>query len=135
MTDPAMLTIAAAAAAAMAGKSAESLSEAAKRAMGALVTKIRQRLRDRPDDEAVLDTVAADPDSETSRLALADALDRLAAGDPAFREELIELSGKAGIQLSGSPVQAHTANIVNAGSVGKVISAGRDINISGDLNL
>jgi hypothetical protein len=132
MTDPAMLAIATAAATAMAGKTAESLSEAAKRAMGTLIVKIRERLRARPDDERVLDAIETDPDSETSHQALATALSRISEEDPTFRDEILDLSHEAGIHI---PVQADSANIVNAGHIGKMISAGRDINISGDLSL
>jgi hypothetical protein len=132
MTDPAMLAIATAAAAAMAGKSTEALGEAAKRAMGALTTRIRQRFHGRPEDEAVLDAIVADPDSITHRQALAEMLDRASTEDPDFKNETLDLARRAGIHIAD---QTHTTNVINAGSVGKVVSAGRDINVGGDLSL
>lgn len=134
MTDPAMLAIATAVAAGMAGGSAQSLTEAARQAMGSLVTRIRQRLARHPDDEAILDAIEDDHDPATrdeAVQALAEALAQAGAEDPRFREELLRLGRQAGVPLSTEPQSSMT---LNAGSIGTVVSAARDMHI-GNLSL
>lgn len=132
MTDPAMLAVATAASAAMAGTYAQAMGDASREAMSALVAKIRQRFRERPEDEAILGAVVDDPEAVTARQALAEALVRITAEDPVFLSEILELGHRAGVQI---PERPHTTNIVNAGSIGKMISAGGDIHVGGDLSL
>ena len=84
MTDPLTIAIAAA----MAGKTVELAGEHARQAVGAIAQKIRDRFRGRPDDEATLTAVAAEPDSPERLAALDAALRQAIADDPAFGSEL-----------------------------------------------
>ncbi|WP_067484338.1 hypothetical protein [Actinomadura hibisca] len=131
MTDPAMLAIATAASAAMAGTYAQSMGEASKQAMGALVTRIKQRFQREPGEEALIGRVVAHPEDEDAVRALADALSRLAQADPRFRDELEELAERAGVETAS---HASGSVTINAGSIGKSISAGRDLTI-GDITM
>jgi len=91
MTDPMTIAIVTAAA----GKAVEGAGKPAKEAIAALVRKVRERLRGRPQDEAALDAVAEAPDS-AERLAVFEAvLQRAIADDPAFGAELRDLWDRA----------------------------------------
>jgi len=81
MADPVTMAIATA----VAGKTAESLTDQARRGLSALVRRIREKFRDRPADQAALDAAAQDPD------ALARALDEASAEDPEFGRQLRDL--------------------------------------------
>ncbi len=125
-----MVAIATAAAAALAGRAAESLGEGARQAVGALVARIKGRFGGSP-DEPILELAAASPDDERLHALLAAALGRAAADDPEFAAELTDLGRRAGVL---APVQAQQANVVNAQSIGTSMTAGRDITIN-TLNL
>jgi hypothetical protein len=81
MADPVTLAIATS----VAGKAAEALTDQARQAIAAIVSKIRDRLRSRPDDVAILDAATADPSMTRP---LATILDREFTADPEFHEEI-----------------------------------------------
>jgi hypothetical protein len=84
MTDPLTVAIAAA----LAGKAVELVGEPAKQAVAAIVRKVRDKFRGRPDDEAALTAVAVEPDSPERLAAFDAALRQAIADDPAFGAEL-----------------------------------------------
>ncbi|MEO5874794.1 MAG: hypothetical protein ABIS86_18820 [Streptosporangiaceae bacterium] len=86
MTDPITLAIAAAVAAG-ATRTGESLGEAAQAAAVALVAKVRARFRGSP-DEAVLEQAEAEPEPAEGTTGLAMALERAMAADPGFAADV-----------------------------------------------
>lgn len=86
MTDPLITAIATAAV----GKVAETLSVQAQRAIEAIIKQLRERFHGKPAEIAVLDqaTAETDPDDSFPVEALARALEREFAADPAFRDEI-----------------------------------------------
>jgi hypothetical protein len=111
MADPVTLAIATS----VAGKAAEALTEQARQAIAAIAGKIRDRLRSRPGDVAVLDAAAADASVAAS---LASVLDREFTADPRFREEIEALWRQA--------TQVNTVMNVNYGTAQTLIQA-RDL--------
>jgi hypothetical protein len=120
MADPLTLAIATA----VAGKSAEAVTEQVRRTISVIVQKIRAKFSTHPHDVAVLDTVTC---GESEPDALVPLLEREFAADPAFRNEIRAL------WLQTAPDATDNA-VSNAfyGKAEKVIQL-RDVN--GDLNL
>jgi hypothetical protein len=81
MADPLTLAIATA----VAGKSAEVMTEQARQAISVIVQKIRAKFSTHPHDAAVLDTATR---GESEPDALVQLLEREFAADPAFRSEI-----------------------------------------------
>jgi len=122
MADPLAVTLASS----VAVKIADSLTDQAQQAVAAIVRKIREKLRSRPDEPAALatlDAVIATSDPPAME-ALARMLDRLFVADPRFRAEMQVLWDSA--QLSDG-----VTNVFH-GKAGKVIMM-RDVN--GDLTI
>jgi hypothetical protein len=111
MADPVTLAIATS----VAGKAAEGLTDQARHALTAIAAKIRDRLRSRPDDVAVLDAATTDP---AMARPLAGVLDREFTADPGFREEIEALWRQA--------TQVNTVTNVNYGTAHTLIQA-RDL--------
>jgi translation initiation factor IF-1 len=99
----------------VAGKAAEALTEQGRQAIAAITGKIRDRLRSRSGDVAVLDAAAADPSVAGP---LASVLDREFTADPQFREEIEALWRKVS--------QVNTVTNVNYGTAQTLIQA-RDL--------
>lgn len=116
MSDPMAIAIATA----MAGKAVEVAGEPAREAVAAILRKVRDRFRGRP-DEAVLTAAVQNSDSTTHIDELALALRGLMAEDPAFRAELDVLWSQVG---EGAVVQRD--GVVNNfnGQAEKVIMTG-----------
>lgn len=111
MADPVTLAIATS----IAGKAAEALTDQARQALATIVGKIRDRLRSRPDDLAVLDAATAD---SAMAEALAGVLDREFTADPRFREVIESLWRQA--------TQVNTVANINHGTAETLVQA-RDI--------
>jgi hypothetical protein len=110
----------------MAAKIAGTLTDQTQQAVVAIVQKVREKLRSRPDgsgEVATLDAVIATGDPGAAE-ALAQVLEGLFARDPRFREEIRMLWGSAGSD-------EHVTNVFS-GQAGKVIMM-RDVN--GDLTI
>lgn len=120
MSDPLALAIATAAA----GKAAESLTGQAQQAIAALVSNIRERLRRRPDDIAVLDAAANDQ-AEAESLAVV--LEREFEASPDFRDEIACLWR----QIVDSNTESGVSNVF-LGKADKVVQV-RDVH--GDLTI
>lgn len=116
--DPLALAIASAAA----GKAAESVTGQAQQAFAAMVGKIRERLRRRPEDVTALDAAARD---ESGVEPLAVVLEREFEASPDFRDELSGLWQ----QISGG--ESAVSNVF-LGKADKVVQA-RDVH--GDLTI
>lgn len=126
MTDPMTVTIAAI----MAGKAVELASEPTKDAIGAIVRKVRDKLRGRPQSEATLTAAVEQPDS-AERLAAVEAVLRQAiADDPAFGAELRALWHQARA-VDASAAQDGVVNVFH-GRAEKSIQL-RDVH--GDLTI
>lgn len=87
MADPITLAIAAA----IAGKGAESLGKQAGPALTSLVRRVKEKFAGKPAETAALEAARAHPEDERHTEALAAALDRAGADDPAFHAELRSL--------------------------------------------
>lgn len=106
---------------AVAGKAAEGMTEQARQAVSAIVTRLRVKLRRHPADLAVVD--AESPELE----AVAQILDREFAADPGFRDEVRALW----VQASPAATDDAVSNVFH-GQADKVIQL-RDVH--GDINL
>ncbi|MCG5212693.1 hypothetical protein [Streptosporangium sp. KLBMP 9127] len=84
----------------MAGKAVEVAGEPAKEAVAGLVRKVREKFRGRPADEAILGAAAGEPGSAERLAELREALRRSMAEDPAFRDEVQALWGRARLDAS-----------------------------------
>lgn len=82
MADPVSLAIATA----IAGKTAESLTDQARQSLAALARRIREKFRDRPAASAALAAAAANDPGAVGELA--HALDEASAQDPEFGSEI-----------------------------------------------
>jgi hypothetical protein len=120
MTDPLILAIATA----VAGKSAEVMTDQARQAISVITQKIRAKLGKHPPDVTVLDTAAR---GESEPDALAQVLDREFTADPAFRDEIKTLWLQVGPSAAGDAV----SNTFH-GKADKVIQL-RDVH--GDLTI
>jgi hypothetical protein len=122
MVDPLAMTIATN----VAGKITDTLTDQAQRAVAAIIRRIREKLRSRPDQSgevATLDaTVAVGGPSAVE--ALARTLEQLFAADAAFRDEIRELWDSA--------QSDHSVTNIFHGKADKVIMM-RDVN--GDLTI
>lgn len=126
MADP--VTLALAVAAAVVGKVAETLTEKGQEAVAEMARKIRERLKPRPEDAAVLDLAVA---GTAEAPALARVLDREFAADPEFRAEIEALWRQAGT-VNGPAANVTNATNVFTGTAEKVIQIGGDV---GDLTI
>jgi hypothetical protein len=111
MADPVTLAIATS----IAGKAAATLTEQGQQVIVTIIGKIRDRLRSRPADVAVLDAATVDASSVRS---LAGVLEGEFTADPYFREEIEALWRQA--------TQVNTVTNVNSGTAHTLIQA-RDL--------
>jgi hypothetical protein len=118
-------------ASALAEKGADAALGSAPGAWGALVRLVRRRLA-RDGAAGVLQSAQARPADEMSTSRLTQVLERMAAADPAFAQEVRALWPRAMAQLSG---QDGALLNVNMGTVGDHLIQGRDLHIEGDLSL
>jgi hypothetical protein len=121
MAEP--VTLALAVATAVAGKVAATLTEKGQQAVAEIVKKIRERLRSRPKDAAVLDAAVA---GQTEAPALARVLDREFAADLGFRAEIEALWRQAGT-VNATVTNAANATNVFTGTAEKVVQIGGDV--------
>lgn len=120
MADPLTLAVASA----VAGKTAEVMTEQARQAVSAIVQKLRAKFRHHPADLATLDAAA---DGEAEPEVLAGVLEREFAADPAFGDEIRTM------WLQAAPAATDDAvSNVFYGQADKVVQL-RDIH--GDLNI
>lgn len=128
MADEIMMAVASA----LAGKAAEAAVDGARGAWGALVRLIRGRFdRDRGATEA-LEAAQAQPSDQGAVQELGQALERVAAADPGFAEQMRALWPQASAELSAR--DGGVIN-VNTGTVGGHLIQARDLRIEGGLNL
>lgn len=121
MADP--VTLALAVATAVVGKVSETLTEKGQEAAAEIVKKIRERLKSRPKEVAMLDAAVT---GKAEAPALARVLDHEFAADPGFRPEIEALWRQADM------VNAPVTNVTNAtnvftGTAEKVIQIGGDV--------
>jgi hypothetical protein len=129
MTDPIMLSVAGA----VAGKTAEALTEVGKNALAALVRLIGSRLgRGGAVAPALQPALGAGPPDQAAVHELAEALERAAAADPGFAARVRELWPQARAELTAQ--DGGTVNI-NTGSVTGHLIQARDLNVQGGLHL
>lgn len=113
---------------AVAGKAAESMTEQARQAIAVIVGKVREKLRGRPDDVAVLDTaINGEPVRDESAEPLALILEREFEADPRFRDEIRALW----LQAAPAATDDAVSNVFH-GKADKVIQL-RDVH--GDLTI
>lgn len=128
MADEVMLAVASA----LAGKAAEAAAGGARSAWNALVRVVRERFtRDRAAAEA-LGAAQAQPEDQAAVHGLSRALDRVAADDPEFAEQVRVLWPLASKELS-----ARDGGVLNVstGTVGGHLIQARDLRIEGGLHL
>ena len=125
MTDPITLAIATA----IAGKTAESLTEQARQSLAALTRRVREKFRGRPAELATLEAARDDPDSGEHITELARALHEASADDPEFGNEIRTLWDQVHVAAA-----AQDDGVVNvfSGRAEKVVQL-RDVH--GDLNI
>jgi len=118
--DPIMMAVATA----VAGKLAETLTAGAKAALGNLVKLVKKRFAGDADAQHAMAEAQKAPDDADRITALARQLERLAAEDPKFAEQLRSIWSQASVQL-----QAQTGGTVNevSGSVSGHVVQARDI--------
>ncbi len=121
MGDP--VTLALAVATAVVAKVAESLTEKGQDAVAEIVRKIRERLKSRPKEVAVLDAAVA---GKAGAPALARVLDREFAADPGFRAEIEALWRLAGT-VNAPVTDVTSAANVFTGTAEKVIQIGGNV--------
>jgi hypothetical protein len=121
MAEP--VTLALAVATAVAGKLAETLTDKGQQAVAEIVKKIRERLRSRPKEVAVLDAAVA---GQAEAPALAGVLDREFAADLGFRAEIEALWRQAGT-VNATATNAANATNVFTGKAEKVVQIGGDV--------
>ncbi|MFC7326803.1 hypothetical protein [Marinactinospora rubrisoli] len=127
MADP----ISVAVAAAIAGKVAESLTDAGKRLLAALRQRVQDKLKDDPNGLLALLAATQDPENPDRHVELAEIVEAAEAADPAFRTEVRELWDQVRAETTGSgPVRNTIRGDVRDGST--VVQAGH---INGDINL
>ena len=124
MPDPITIAIATA----IAGKTAESLTDQAREAVTEIVHRVRRKFRHRPADLAALDTARANPGS-VECTALARSLQQVMLEDPRFGTSIRTLWSQAQMEM-----MARDNDVVNIfrGRADKVVQL-RDIH--GDLNI
>jgi hypothetical protein len=118
--DPIMTEVAVA----VAGKLTETLTAGAKAALGNLVQLVKKRFTGDDAAQHALTEAEKAPDDADRVTALANQLERLAADDPKFAEQLRGLWSQAGAHL-----HAETGGVVNevSGSVSGHVVQARDI--------
>jgi len=118
--DPIMMAVATA----VAGKLTESLTAGAKAALGDLVKLVKKRFAGDADAQDAMDEAQKTPDDADRITALARQLERLAAEDPKFAEQLRSIWPQASVRL-----RAQTGGVVNeiSGSVSGHVVQARDI--------
>jgi hypothetical protein len=121
MAEP--VTLAVAVAAAVTGKVAETLTQKGQQAVAQIVKKIRERLRSRPKEVAVLEAAIA---GQAQAPALAEVLDREFAADLGFRAEIEALWRQAGT-VNATTTNANNATNVFTGKAEKVVQIGGDV--------
>ncbi|RCV53598.1 hypothetical protein [Marinitenerispora sediminis] len=127
MADP----ISVAVAAAIAGKVAESLTDAGKRLLAALRQRVQDKLKDDPNGLLALLSATQDPENPDRQVELAEAVEAAEAADPAFRTDVRELWKQVRAESTGPGTVRNTIRgDVRDGST--VVQAGH---ITGDINL
>ncbi|HUY45476.1 MAG TPA: hypothetical protein VMV92_07090 [Streptosporangiaceae bacterium] len=128
MTDPVMLSVASA----MASKAAEAAVDGGRTALGALVRVIRKRLAGNQTAGSALDTAIAAPEDPAVIEEFAQLLERIAAADAGFAEQVRGLWPRAQAELSASD-----GGVVNTstGTVGGHLVQARDLDLQGGLHL
>jgi hypothetical protein len=119
MAEP--VTLGLAVAAAIAGKVAETLTEKGQAALAQIVRKVRERLKSRPKEVAVLDAAVA---GQGEAPALGRLLDREFAADQGFRAEIEALWRRAG--TVNAPNVTDSTNVFT-GTAEKVVQIGGDV--------
>jgi hypothetical protein len=109
---------------AVAGKTAEALSDQARRAIAAIVRRVREKFRDRPAELETLDATISD---QAKIGELADLLHQASVEDPGFGSQIRELWNQSGLIAADGGV----VNLFH-GKADKVIQL-RDVH--GDLNI
>jgi hypothetical protein len=118
-------------ASALAGKAADAAVGSVQGAWGKLIRLIRGRL-DRDGSAAVLTQAQAGPPDQAKIAQLCQVLERAAAADPGFAEEVRVLWPQAQAELLA---EARGSLNVNSGTVGGHLLQARDIHVEGDLTL
>ncbi|HET8657711.1 MAG TPA: hypothetical protein VFM55_01780 [Micromonosporaceae bacterium] len=115
--------VAMAVATALVAKGAETLADAGRSAVGALVRLVRRRFGSGTQEVAVLDEAVAHPADRERLIALAEVLARLMAADRLFRHQIEACWREAAPELA-----ADHGGVINqfSGSADKVVQA-RDI--------
>ncbi|GAA3770984.1 hypothetical protein GCM10022225_67630 [Plantactinospora mayteni] len=83
MADPVMVT----AVAALVSWATTELAEGGRSAAQSLISYVRERFRNRPDERAVVDAALCQPSTPVTASRLADLLEQESAADPVFGEE------------------------------------------------
>lgn len=119
-------------ASAVAGKAAETATEAGKTALAALVRLVRGRLAGHETAAGALDNARSTPEDPAAVAGLALALQQVAAVDHEFAAQIRALWQEARAELS-----AHEDGIVNSstGTVGGHLIQARDLHVQGGLQL
>jgi|SRR5450755_3018676 hypothetical protein len=128
MSDPVMLSVAAA----VAGKAAEAAFESGKTALAALVRLIRDRLTRDAQSAALDSALTATDDDPAAAQELARVLQWVAAEDPGFAAQVRTLWPQVQVELS-----ARDSAVVNTstGTVSGHLVQARDLYVQGNLQL
>jgi hypothetical protein len=118
-------------ASALAGKAADAVAGSVRGAWGKLILLIRGRLT-RDGSAAVLARAQAGPPDEARISQLAEVLERVAAADSGFAEQVRALWPQAEAELLAEA--GGTLNI-SSGTVGGHLLQARDLHVEGDLTL
>ncbi|MBV9379850.1 MAG: hypothetical protein JOY82_03360 [Streptosporangiaceae bacterium] len=125
MADPVIMAIATA----VVGKAAESLTDQARECLAALVRRIREKFRDQPAAQAILEAARDDPGSPALAGELARALEEASAYDPEFAAQLRELWSQ--VRTMAATRERGVVNVFQ-GRADKVVQL-RDVH--GDLHI
>jgi hypothetical protein len=128
MADPLMLSVASA----VAGKAAETATEAGKTALAALVRLVRGRLTGHETAAGALDSARAAPEDPSAIATLAVALQQIAATDRDFAAQIRALWQEVHTELS---VREDRVVNSNTGAVAGHLIQAQDLHVQGGLQL